>query len=81
MKVRFKWLHKYVLAWNPKDRVTYNQLNNTQWTARFGGIGRKDNCHFIKDHMLDYSVSLIDDSNGFQWQAAKSSHAVLLCRI
>ena len=31
--------------------------------------------------MLDYLISLFDDSNDFSWSAAKSSHAVLLCRM
>ena len=30
--------------------------------------------------MLDYLIAL-DDSNDFSWQAAKASHAVLLCRM
>ena len=35
----------------------------------------------IKDSMLDYLVSLFDDANDFSWDAAKASHAVLLCRM
>ena len=31
--------------------------------------------------MLDYLIALSDDSNDFSWQAAKASHAVLLCRM
>ena len=31
--------------------------------------------------MLDYLVSLFDDANDFSWDAAKASHAVLLCRM
>ena len=31
--------------------------------------------------MLDYLIALLDDSNYFSWQAAKASHAVLLCRM
>ena len=31
--------------------------------------------------MLVYLIELLDDSNDFSWQAAKASHAVLLCRI
>ena len=29
--------------------------------------------------MIDYLIALVDDSNDFSWQAAKDSHAVLLC--
>ena len=31
--------------------------------------------------MLDYMISLFDDANDFSWDAAKASHAVLLCRM
>ena len=31
--------------------------------------------------MLDYLISLMDDANDFSWDAAKASHAVLLCRM
>ena len=31
--------------------------------------------------MLDYFIALLDDSNGFSWEAPKASHAVLLCRM
>ena len=34
-----------------------------------------------RGHMLDYFIALLDDSNDFSWQAAKASHAVLLCRM
>ena len=35
----------------------------------------------MRQHMLDYLISLLDDSQGFSWSAAKASHAVLLCRM
>ena len=31
--------------------------------------------------MLDYMISLFDDAVDFSWDAAKASHAVLLCRM
>ena len=31
--------------------------------------------------MLDYLVALLDDAQDFSWEAAKASHAVLLCRM
>ena len=35
----------------------------------------------MREHMLDYLVSLLDDAQDFSWGAAKASHAVLLCRM
>ena len=34
-----------------------------------------------KDFMMDYLVSLLADAQDFSWEAAKASHAVLLCRM
>ena len=34
-----------------------------------------------KEHMLDYLIQLLEDANDFSWDAAKASHAVLLCRM
>ena len=42
---------------------------------------KEETCQITKDHMLDYLIALLDDSNEFSWQAAKASHAVLLCRM
>ena len=79
VKERVKWPH--VLAGSTKDRITYNQLNITQWMSGFCRILRDENCQKIRDHMLNYLIALLDDSNDFSWQAAKASHAVLLCRM
>ena len=81
VKERVKWPHEYVLAGNTKDRITYNQLNITQWMAGFCRIMKEESCQTTKNHMLHYLIALLDDSNDFSWQAAKASHAVLLCRM
>ena len=35
----------------------------------------------LREHMLEYLISLMDDANDFSWISAKASHAVLLCRM
>ena len=49
--------------------------------AGFCRILRDENCQKTKDHMIDYLTALLDDSNDYSWQAAKASHAVLLCHV
>ena len=73
--------HEFVLAGYTKDRVTYNQLNITQWMAGFCRIMREEHCQQTNHHKLDYLIALLDDSNDFSWQAAKASYAVFLCRM
>ena len=34
-----------------------------------------------KQEVIYYLIVLLDDSNDFLWQAAKASHAVLLCQM
>ena len=78
---RLKWPHEFVLVGASKDRLNYNQLNITQWMAGFCRIMRDEENSQTRGHMLDYLIALLDDSNDFSWQAAKASHAVLLCRM
>ena len=52
VKERVKWPHEFVLVGNTKDRITYNQLNSTQWMSGFCRILRDENCQKIKDHMI-----------------------------
>ena len=49
--------------------------------AGFCRIMKEESCQITKNHMLDYLIALLDDSNDFSWQAAKASHAVLLCHM
>ena len=67
VKERVKWPHEFVLAHSTKDRITYNQLI-TQWVSGFCRILRDEKCQEIKDHMLDYLIALLDDSNDFSWK-------------
>ena len=34
-----------------------------------------------KYSMLDYLISLLEDAQDFSWDAARASHAVLLCKM
>ena len=65
VKGKVKWPHEYVLAGSTKDRVTYNQLNITQFMAGFCRIMREESCQITKDHMLHYVISLLNDTNDF----------------
>ena len=78
---RVKWPHEYVLSGVSKERVTYDQLSVTQWVAGFGCIMKEGKNSETKEYMLDYLVALFDDANDFSRDAAKASHAVLLCRM
>ena len=74
-----KWPQEYVLSGSKKKRVQYDQLNVTQWMADFCRIMKEETNLENKEHMLDYLIQLLEDANGFSWDAA--SHAVLLCRM
>ena len=78
---RVKWPHEFVLSGSSKERVSYDQLSITQWVAGFCRIMKEEKNSKFKEHMLDYMISLFDDANDFSWDAAKASHAVLLCRM
>ena len=78
VKHRVKWPHEHVLAGSQKERVSYDQSSMGQWMAGFCRTMREENHSQIKDAMLDYLISLSDDSNDFSWDSAKACHAALL---
>ena len=53
----------------------------SQWVAGFCHIVKEETNLENKDSMLDYLVSLFGDVQDFFWDAARASHAVLLCRM
>ena len=81
VKHKVKWPHEYILSGSSKERVSYDQLSVIQWVAGFCRIMREEKNTDSKEFMLDYLVSLLDDAQDFSWEAAKASHAVLLCRM
>ena len=78
---RVKWPQEYVLSGSKKERIQYDQLLVTLWVAGFCCIMKEENHVENKEHMLDYLIQLLEDANDFSWDAAKSSHAILLCRM
>ena len=78
VKNRFKWPNEYVLSGPSKERVSYNNLTVLHWVAGFCRTMKEEKHLGIREHMLDYMISLLDDTQDF-WQAAKASHAVPLC--
>ena len=56
VKEKVKWPLEYVLVGSNKDRVTYNQLNITQFMVGFCRIMREESCQITKKHMLDYLI-------------------------
>ena len=76
-----RWPHEYVLSGLNKERVSYDQLNVTQWVAGFGRTMRDESDPDLKQHMLDYLIALMDDANDFSWTSAKASYTALLCQM
>ena len=81
VKNRVKWPHEFILSGLNKERITYDQLNVTQWVAGFARTIKEESNAQIRESMLDYLINIMDDANDFSWSSAKSSHAVLLCRM
>ena len=75
-----KWPQEFVLSGFKKGRIQYDQVSVVQWVAGFCWILREEQDPQVKEHMLDYLIALMEDSNDFSWDAARASHAVLLCR-
>ena len=78
---RVKWPQEFVLSGSKKERIQYDQLSVVQWVAGFCQILREEQDSQVKEHTLDYLIALMEDANDFSWDAARASHAVLLCRM
>ena len=78
---RVKWPQEFVLSGFKKERIHYDQLSVMQWVAGFCRILREEQDPQVREHMLDYLIALMEDANDFSWDAARASHAVLLCRM
>ena len=52
-----------------------------QWVAVFCRIMKEETDLENKDSILDYLILLFEDVQDFSWDAARASHAVLLCRM
>ena len=81
VKHRVKWPHKFVLSGSTKERVSYDQLSIVQWVGGFCRTMKVEKSVKMREHMLDYLASLLDDARDFPWGAARASHNVLLCRM
>ena len=81
VKHRVRWPHEYILSGSNKERVSYDQLLVVQWVAGFCRTMKEEQNSNMRESMLDYLVSLLDDAQDFSWGVAKASHAVLLCRM
>ena len=81
VKKEVPWPQSYILGGSNKGRVSYDALSMSQWVAGFAQIIREESDQNTRDNMLDYLSDLMEDSHDFGWQAAKGSHAVLLCKM
>ena len=78
---RVKWPHEFVLLGSNKERIQNDQLTTVQWVAGYCCILREGRDPMIREQMLDYLISLMEDPHDFSWDATRASHAVLLCRM
>ena len=81
VKKEVPWPHNYVLGGSKKSKISYDALSLSQWVAGFSQIIREESNTDTRNQMLDYLTDLMEDSHDFRWQAAKGSHAVLLCQM
>ena len=71
--LRDRFLGHKTLCWgaNNKSRLSYDNLNRSQWVSGFAMIAREEQNIDTKNAMLDYLSELMEDANDFSWQSAK----------
>ena len=71
VKNRVKWPHEFVLAGPSKERVPYNNLKMLQWVAGFSQTMKEEHDMSVREHMLNYMISILDDAQDFYCLAQK----------
>ena len=79
VKNKVTWPQDTVLGGHSRQRVTYDQLNLTQWVQGFARNIIEEKSEDTRHHMLYYLADIKSDATDFSWQNAKAAHAVLLC--
>ena len=74
-----KWTHEFILSGSTKEHISYDQLTLPQLMAGFCRTMREETNQNLRDHMLNYLIDLMDDTNNFSWSVAKASHTIPLC--
>ena len=77
-----RWPQEFVLSGTEKESFFLRPVDNFPvgcWLLPLHERGRKK--LKMRDPMLDYLISLLDDSQDLSWLAAKASHSVLLCHM
>ena len=78
---KVNWPHEYILGGLNKQRITFDQLNLTQFVNGFVKGVLDEESEKIREKMLQYLCDLMEDAQDFSWASAKASHAVLLCEM
>ena len=79
VKNKVAWPQDTILGGHNRQRVTYDQLNLTQWIQGFAQNILDEKSHKTKDQMLQYLADIMVDATDIFWQNTKATHAVLLC--
>ena len=72
------WPHEYILGGMNRQRVTFDQLNLTQFVNGFVKVVLDERDESVREKMLYYLCNMMEDANDFSWESAKASHGVLL---
>ena len=78
---RVSWPQDHILGGPSKQRLSYDQLNLTQFVQGFAKNILEESDHDCREKMLSYLADLMEDANDFTWANAKASHAVLMCEM
>ena len=78
---KVSWPQEYILGGTTKQRITFDQLNLTQFVNGFVRGVLDEKSQNVREKMLSYLCDLMEDANDFSWASAKASHAVLLCEM
>ena len=81
VKHKVAWPREAILGGTNRSRVTYDQLNLSQWVQGFCKNILDEREEGKREKMIAYMAELMEDCTDFSWSGAKAAHAVLCCEF
>jgi hypothetical protein len=80
-KVKTFWPHDFVMGYGKKTGLSYEDLDQTQWTLGYAAIVEQESDPNIARLMLLHLPNLMQDAQFSGFEAAKIAHGVILTRL
>ena len=80
-KVEVVWPQDCAFVGHLCARLTYEQLNQSQFVLGFLRLVQEESNTLIRSNMVEYLTELLQDVCDMEWVSAKGAHLVVMSKI